>query len=42
MMVELLTRKRDMGLEDENDMEDMSGHDKSMVQLTTLRWKDLV
>jgi len=29
MMVELWTRKREMGDEDENDMEDMSGYDKS-------------
>jgi len=29
MMVELWTRKREMGDEDENDMEDMSGYEKS-------------
>jgi len=28
MMVELWTRKREMGDEDENDMEDMSGYGK--------------
>jgi hypothetical protein len=33
MMVELWTRKREMGDEDENDMEDMSGFEKSGVPL---------
>jgi len=33
MMVELWTRKREMGDEDENDMENMSGYEKSGVQL---------
>jgi hypothetical protein len=33
MMVELWTRKRKMGDEDANDMEDMSGYEKSGVQL---------
>jgi len=33
MTVELWTRKREMGDEDENDMEDMSGYEKSGVQL---------
>jgi len=33
MMVELWTRKREMGDEDENDMEDTSGPEKSGVQL---------
>jgi len=33
MMVELWTRKREMGDEDENDVEDMSGYEKSGVQL---------
>ena len=28
MMIELWTRKRDMADEDENDMEDTSGHEK--------------
>jgi len=28
MMVELWTRKREMGDEDENDMEDTSGYEK--------------
>jgi hypothetical protein len=32
-MVELWTRKRDMGDEDENDMEDPSGYERSGVQL---------
>jgi len=33
MMIELWTRKREMGDEDENDMEDMGGYDKSGVRL---------
>jgi len=33
MTVELWTRKREMEDEDENDMEDMSGYEKSGVQL---------
>jgi hypothetical protein len=33
MMVELWTRKREMGDEDENNMENMSGYEKSGVQL---------
>jgi len=33
MMVELWTRKREMGDEDENYMEDTSGYEKSGVQL---------
>jgi hypothetical protein len=33
MMVELWTRRREMGDEDENNMEDTSGYDKSGVQL---------
>jgi len=31
MMVELWTRKREMGDEDENDMENTSGYEKSGV-----------
>jgi hypothetical protein len=31
MMVELWTRKREIGDEDENDMENMSGYEKSGV-----------
>jgi len=42
MMVELWTRKREMGDEDENDMEDTSGYDKSGVRLAWLGLKDLV
>jgi hypothetical protein len=34
MMVELWTRKRDMGEEDEHNMEDMSGDAISGVRLT--------
>jgi len=33
MMVEMWMRKRQMGDEDENDMEDMSGYEKSGVRL---------
>jgi len=33
MMVELWTRKREMGDEDENDLEDKSGYEESGVQL---------
>ena len=33
MIVELWTRKREMGDEDENDVEDTSGYEKSGVQL---------
>jgi len=33
MMVELCTRKREMGDDDENDVEDMSGNEKSGVRL---------
>jgi hypothetical protein len=33
MMVELWTRKREMGDEDENHVEDISRYDKSGVQL---------
>jgi len=42
MMVELWTRKREMGGEDENDMEDTSGYEKSGVRLAWLGWEDLV
>jgi hypothetical protein len=31
MIVELCTRKREMGDEDENDVEDTSGYEKSRV-----------
>jgi len=33
MIVELSTRKRELGDEDDNDMEDTSGYEKSGVQL---------
>jgi len=33
MMVEMGTRKREMGDEDENDLEHTSGYEKSGVQL---------
>jgi hypothetical protein len=33
MMVELWTRKREMGDEDENNMENTSGNEKSGVRL---------
>jgi len=42
MMVELWTRKREMGDEDENDMEDTSGHEKSGVRLAWLGLEELV
>jgi len=35
-------RKRDMGDEDENDLEDVSGYEKSRVRLALLGWDDLV
>jgi hypothetical protein len=33
MIVDLWTRKREMGDEDENDMENTSGYEKSQVRL---------
>jgi len=42
MMVELWTRKREMGDEDENKMEDTSGYGKSGVPLAWLGLEDLV
>jgi len=33
MMVEMWMRNREMGDEDENDVEDMSGYEQSGVQL---------
>ena len=42
MMVDLWTRKREMGDEDENDMEDTSAYGKSRVRLAWLGWEDLV
>jgi len=42
MMVELWTGKREKGDEDENDMEDTSGYEKSGVGLARLGWEDLV
>jgi len=42
MMVELWTSKRVVGDEDENDVEDMSGYEKSGVGLACLGWEDLV
>jgi len=41
MMVELWMRKREMGDEDENDMEDTSGHQKSGVLFSWLSLEDL-
>jgi hypothetical protein len=41
-MVELCTRKRDMGDEDETDMENMSGYEKSGVQHARLGLEDPV
>jgi len=34
--------KREMGDEEENDVEDTSGYEKSGVQLASLGWEDLV
>jgi len=42
MMVELWRRKRDMGDEDGNDMEDTSGYEKSEVRLARLGLEDRV
>jgi len=42
MMVELRMRKREMGDEDENDIEDTSGYEKSVVRLARLCSEDLV
>jgi len=42
MMVEMWMRKREMGDEDENDVEDTSGYDKSGVWLAWLGWEDLI
>jgi len=42
MMVELWTRKREIGDADENDMEDTSGYEKSGVRLAGLGLEDLV
>jgi len=42
MMVELWTRKREMGDEDENDLDNTSGYEESGVRLACLGWEDLV
>ena len=42
MMVEMWMRKRDMGDEDENDVEDSSGYEQSGVQLAWSGREDLV
>jgi len=42
MMGELWTRKRDMVDKDENDMQNMSGYEKSGVRLAWLGLEDLV
>ena len=42
MMVELWTRKREMGDEDENDMEDTSSYGKAGVRLAWWGLEDLV
>jgi len=41
MMVELCTGKRDMGDEDENNVEDTSRYENSSVRLAQFGWKDL-
>jgi hypothetical protein len=38
----LWTRKREMGDEDENDVEDTSRYEKSGVQLAWFGWEDFV
>jgi hypothetical protein len=42
MIVELWTRKREMGDEDDNDGEDTSGYEESAVRLAGLGCDDLV
>jgi len=42
MMVELWTRKKEMGDKEENDMEDTSRYEKSGVRLAWLGFDDLV
>jgi len=42
MMVELWTRKREMGDENENDMQDTSRYEKSGVRLASLGWDGLL
>jgi len=42
MMVEMWMRKSEMWDEDENDVEDTSGYEKSGVRLAWLGWEDLV
>ena len=42
MMVELWTRKREMGDEDENDMEDASVYGKSGVRVGWMGWEYLI
>jgi hypothetical protein len=42
MMVELWTRMREMGDEDDNNMEDTSGYEKSGVRLACLGLEDLI
>jgi len=41
MIVELWTRKKEMGDEDENEMEDPSGPEKSQVKLAWLGLDEL-
>jgi len=42
MIIELWPRKRETENEEENDVEDPSGYEKSVVQLARLGWEDLV
>ena len=42
MIVELWTQKREMGDEDENDVEDTSGYEESGVQTAWLGSEDLI
>jgi hypothetical protein len=42
MIVELWTIKREKRDEDENDVKDTSGYEKSRVRLASLGWEDLI
>ena len=42
MMVEFWIRKKEMWDEDEMNVEDTTGYEKSRVQLAGLGWEDLV
>jgi len=42
MMLEMWARKRDMGDEGINNLDDMSGYDKALVQIARVGWDDIV